>query len=324
MVETKKRDFLFDNLKCIGIVLVVFAHLLEGFDTPATNVLYKIIYLFHMPLFVFVSGYYARFNLKKIVKKLVVPYLIFQFVWTIFEYFISHSNQNFLTYILTPRWVLWYLFSMIIWKLSTIALEKVNQKYLPIILIFAVVIGLFSGGGNFDGYILSISRTLAFYPFFVLGFYFKRLNFRDWHIFKENIFKFGFVVLSMACVIALFGFFPGLPREALYNAYMYNQISGYNMLVRLFMYIGATVIIFSLMMFCGKQSSLGSYLGQNSMVIYLVHGLIVRGLSMVLTKFTPYPIFISAMLTVIVIIISILVGKGWNWLKKSFIEAKKQ
>ncbi len=149
--EDKKRDFLFDNLKFIGIVLVVFAHLLEGFNTPATDVIYKTIYLFHMPLFIFVSGYCSKFNIKKIIKKLIIPYVFAQTLWSIIEYFIMGSTQNFLLYILTPRWVLWYLLSMIFWRLSTILLEKFDKKMLIATLLCATATGLLAGGGYMMG-----------------------------------------------------------------------------------------------------------------------------------------------------------------------------
>ena len=45
-------------LQVIGIILVVFGHSLHESPTPYTELLvYEMLYSFHMPLFIFVSGF---------------------------------------------------------------------------------------------------------------------------------------------------------------------------------------------------------------------------------------------------------------------------
>lgn len=62
----KERIHFFDNLKGILIFLVVFGHyaLLVHAASPAMGGVYEYIYLFHMPLFVFVSGFFAKSIVK--------------------------------------------------------------------------------------------------------------------------------------------------------------------------------------------------------------------------------------------------------------------
>lgn len=84
------RDKLIDIAKGIGILLVVFAHIYEGFAT-------EIIYLFHMPLFFYLSGATFSFSKSKFngnfvikrIKALLVPYVIFSLIsfiyWWRFE-----------------------------------------------------------------------------------------------------------------------------------------------------------------------------------------------------------------------------------------------
>ena len=72
------RDRLIDVAKGLGIVLVVFAHIFEGTVTD-------LIYLFHMPLFFFLSGATFsfsknRFSIIKRVKNLLIPYVFFSIV----------------------------------------------------------------------------------------------------------------------------------------------------------------------------------------------------------------------------------------------------
>jgi len=64
----KERDYLFDNIKGLLILLVVFGHMIESFafkKSTSINVMYYAIYTFHMPIFIFISGYFS----KKIIKE---------------------------------------------------------------------------------------------------------------------------------------------------------------------------------------------------------------------------------------------------------------
>ena len=57
----KERDYFFDNLKAVLIFLVVLGHFLLPIHGESVLVVVKrLIYVFHMPLFVFVSGYFAK------------------------------------------------------------------------------------------------------------------------------------------------------------------------------------------------------------------------------------------------------------------------
>lgn len=61
-----ERDYRIDGIKWLLIVLVTFGHVIEpALSNPIANKLYSIIYIFHMPLFVFISGYYANVKDKE-------------------------------------------------------------------------------------------------------------------------------------------------------------------------------------------------------------------------------------------------------------------
>ena len=60
-MEEEKRVKFWDNIKGILIVLVVFGHFLYEFRSNLTlELVTKVIYLFHMPAFVFLSGYFSK------------------------------------------------------------------------------------------------------------------------------------------------------------------------------------------------------------------------------------------------------------------------
>ena len=144
----KERDYFFDNLKAVLIFLVVLGHFLLPIrgDNPLV-VVKRLIYVFHMPLFVFISGYFAKkiykngqYNFKKILyllKAYVVFVVAIQIVYAIagFEKF---TEIDFFSQSGAP----WYLFAMIVWYLTIPLVRKC--KAVPVLL-FTVVLALTAG-----------------------------------------------------------------------------------------------------------------------------------------------------------------------------------
>ena len=61
-LSVKERSFYWDNIKGFLILLVVFAHILYQFQSMSGGIKATVdyIYMFHMPAFVFVSGYFGK------------------------------------------------------------------------------------------------------------------------------------------------------------------------------------------------------------------------------------------------------------------------
>ena len=78
VVKVKERSPLFDNMKMVLIILVVFGHALEEISLEHEyGIIRACIYSFHMPAFIFISGYFsggAQAKAKKLL--LIVGYLI--------------------------------------------------------------------------------------------------------------------------------------------------------------------------------------------------------------------------------------------------------
>ncbi len=172
-----ERDYFFDNIKAVLIFFVVLGHFLLPIHEEGILVLIKrLIYVFHMPLFVFVSGYFSkriykdgRFNFKKIlylIKAYIVFVIAIQAVYAI-SGFRSFSEINFFSQSGAP----WYLFAMIVWYLMIPFVR--NLKPVPVIavnIVLALVAGYFKNVGDF----LCLSRILVFGPFFFLGYYMEQ------------------------------------------------------------------------------------------------------------------------------------------------------
>lgn len=61
----QERKYKFDNLRFILMFLVVFGHFLALQDEYS---LYRFIYSFHMPAFIFISGYFAKYSRRRILE----------------------------------------------------------------------------------------------------------------------------------------------------------------------------------------------------------------------------------------------------------------
>jgi len=85
------RDLQIDALRGFAIILVIMGHVIafSSFSDYQYNLLFNIIYSFHMPLFFMISGYlvFGHFKpttiewLKKKFMGLIIPYIIFTFVY---------------------------------------------------------------------------------------------------------------------------------------------------------------------------------------------------------------------------------------------------
>ena len=67
MEQKKNRNIVFDLLKLFAIFLVLWGHVIQQFTIlpGVENKTYQIIYSFHMPLFMMISGYFAVSIIKK-------------------------------------------------------------------------------------------------------------------------------------------------------------------------------------------------------------------------------------------------------------------
>ena len=83
---SKPRLYSYDNLKFILIFLVVLAHLIEiSAPFEGKQQLYTLIYSFHMPVFIFLSGFFAKHSSEKIAFHLLYPYLLFQGLYLLYH-----------------------------------------------------------------------------------------------------------------------------------------------------------------------------------------------------------------------------------------------
>lgn len=148
------------------MILVVIGHFAESNvdKVVAYKWLFLFIYSFHMPLFIFVSGLFHKDN--DITRK-VVFYLSVYLAEKILTFFVSlYVSGSYSFSLLTESGLAWFVFSIAIYEAVTYLLRDINKKYL--IVLFGIL-GCFLGYDKTVGDYLVLSRTLIFFPFYLLG-----------------------------------------------------------------------------------------------------------------------------------------------------------
>ena len=115
-------------MSIIGKFYIDINNLLEiakGYST--TSDLYRIIYSFHMPLFIFITGYFARFSKRRVVNMILI-YIAFQHLYIL--YINEKFGYNNIIQFTTPYWLLWYLLVYIfyLFLIPLLDFEKYDLK----------------------------------------------------------------------------------------------------------------------------------------------------------------------------------------------------
>jgi fucose 4-O-acetylase-like acetyltransferase len=176
----KRRDAFFDNAKYLAIVLVAMGHSWEPLkgESRVLEALYTVVYAFHMPAFIIISGYFSRSfdmrpdRLRRLVTGVAVPYIVFETAYSLFKRYGDHDPGMAIT-LLDPWYLTWFLIALFVWRLTT-PLWKSLRWPLPVALAVAMLASVSPEIGD-D---LDLQRVLQFLPFFVLGLCLKPEHFR--------------------------------------------------------------------------------------------------------------------------------------------------
>ncbi|MFD2616785.1 acyltransferase family protein [Terrilactibacillus laevilacticus] len=275
---SKVRDNYFDNAKFILILLVVFGHSITSLksDTHIISTIYTFIFIFHMPAFILISGYFSkRFNKpgyhKKLIKKTIIPYLIFQVIYSGFYYITGYEDQ-FSFDLLSPHWTLWFLISLLSWQLILPLFSRFGVYGFPL----AVLIGIFAGYLNEIGTFLSFSRTFAFFPLFYLGYLLKKEHFK---ILKKPKIKYPSLIVLIVIFSISYFFFPDDIQPWLLNSSSYQSLGVSSWLggfIRLSLYALTLLTTFSFLALIPSQHWSFTTLGEKTLYIYLLHGFFIK------------------------------------------------
>lgn len=266
------REYLFDNYKVLLIILVVISHFIEpSYDqNPFLYELKWAIVAFHMPAFIFISGYFSKKipSLKKLISSLVIPYFIYEILYYLLYTFILDKETGF--YFMRPKFSLWYLMALFVWRIMAPVVRKI-----PGHLFLSLLAGLMVGLTNLDNF-LSIPRIFFFFPFFLAGLSFDSSRLAR---FRNRKGYCGALAILGAFAVFLFTdtWHDHLSPWIFYGRYSYGEMELSNMagiLIRILCYAISFLLIYLFMLVLPTEKKSYSYLGERTMAIYIFHGFI--------------------------------------------------
>ena len=173
-------------LKAFLVLLVLLGHAIQfsyenhGLKFDDDN-LFRLIYAFHMPLFISVSGYLYKMgrpeNIRKYLKLTLVPF----FAWGFIEYlFFYAGNEGVFGYLIkisiNPDLGLWFLLAL----LQAVFIVELVGKYIRSENQIYYFIGIYAvlGGFSYTTGIKAVGINLLVWmgPFFVMGMYIKKYS----------------------------------------------------------------------------------------------------------------------------------------------------
>lgn len=262
MADSKPRLPYWDNLKGVLILLVVFGHMLQMLPGGSESAVYKLIYLFHMPMFVFCSGYLGSFAPKKILRALLLPYLVLQVLCCLLT---KQPVQLF-----TPYWMLWYLPALAVWRFCIPLLNLCGRRGVLPCLFGLLLLGCLAGYCGHIGYFLSLSRIFVFCPYFAAGYFLKTRSGWDKLRHMGHFPKLCAALAAVLCLCLFLWSAPKIPAEWLYGAESYAAV-GSAVWFRLSQYGAAAVIGLALLLFLPARKTVFGTVGKNSFLLYAAH-----------------------------------------------------
>ena len=268
--KIKERLYILDNIKGTSIFLVVFAHFLYDYANSEVNSLsnkiVNYIYCFHMPIFIFLSGFLSKsVNSRsfKSIAKLLFIYIIFNFTHglILFKYKKMKIIFN------LPNNSYWYLLCLIYWRFSV---NYFSNQFFSIII--SLIVSILIGFNDSISNAFSFKRTFSFFPYFIIGYKLSKEHLEKMISLTKRFYIFCSTLLLF--YIYIYESLKILPFIKLKHSMMSNNYENYkeDIKIRIILFINSfLIIIFSIIIFPNKKIILLSKFGKNSLYIYLFH-----------------------------------------------------
>lgn len=274
-----ERNVKLDNLKAFLIFTVVLGHSFEFLCVTegVYSTLRAVIYSFHMPTFVFISGYLSKHS-RKPLSHITVMYLsTYVFINTVYGLTPWRATSPF--NLLFPQFVYWYLLSLWFWRVLTPAISKV-KFIIPASILLTLYIGFFTDADRFMG----LSKTICFFPFFLAGYSFSMS-----YVARMNK-RILWIALGVCFTLTIYANIRSIIPVKMYDfiqSYSLTNVGNLDgVVMRLFMMTISFIMIVCLLGIIPNNRLKITMLGQNSLIIYLFHLFIIR----IVSAFLPVPL----------------------------------
>lgn len=313
----KERDISLDVIKGLLIILVVLGHSIQrNISNYEDNVIFSVIYSFHMPMFMFISGYIAIFTkkfdfnlLKKKVSTLLIPFVIWTIISAIERYLkgIDSIYGYLISLFIQPDsglWFLWVLFLNFIVITFLVNMQQIIKNHVITVLITIVMLFIVAWVVRILGLNLLAFHFVFFYAGFLFAKYKNIFHERDklilvtslilslvlvpfWHISKGPLFlsNFNLPILNIPIV-----------RYAI--NILYDYLTAFSVIFFIF---------YLVRMISGlSENKILAYFGTKTLDIYVLHFYFLQGIGTGYTKIITTFIFA----TICSVLVSFLLRKS--------------
>lgn len=317
----KRRVPLWDNARWIAITLMVMGHAILRLigESDVAYEVYLFIYAFHVPLFVAVSGYFAKSGppgtrqLHRLLTDIVFPYVIFETIWTVVRWLLG---GNLWFDYASASWTLWFLIALAIWRITLPYLVLLRYP-----LLISIIISI--GAGYIDSIdsTFALTRTLGLLPFFVFGW-----SLRQWQLTNRWLklspasvwrWRAGAIALFTAVAVVIVLAIERLRELKVRRFLLYDEsygAIGYDQLwagvIRLCFMLLAFGLIVAFLLLVPRRLTWFTKLGAATMYIYLLHSFLLYPLRESGVLDGPQPAWMLPAMMLLSVGISILLSQG--------------
>ena len=282
-----ERSQKWDILRFILILTVVLGHATDNYTGTHEHMrsLFFFIYIFHMPVFIFVSGLFAKNNIRKKRFDKLFGYIAVYIVLKVYVYIVKllagkNPELNFLEEGGAP----WFMLALFAFNLITIAVRKLPPvAVLSVSIVFACIIGYFNDVRDF----LAFARIVVYYPFFYLGYIFDRNKLEEFCENKTRKIISALILVATAVTVFVMGDEIYWLRYLLTGRNPYYISLGdanpvkttpeinenFGFIFRLLYFVAVIIISVSLIVIIPKKTPFGicAKLGQRTLSVYGLH-----------------------------------------------------
>lgn len=303
------RLFQADAIKGLSIVLMVYGHVtFVGTYLMMQEDIAEFLGIFRMPIFLIISGFFSKYfrekQFQKIMRMIVVPYVIFFTLYTVALIVavkmgvsvtnepISSVSNYFFKLLFDPNGAFWYIHTLIILKITYIFLYNIVKDNMYLIFLFSLLFAIFFDHIN----LVALDHS----TYFILGVIIARITDYKLEIEKK------YLILFFPSFIYLLMFFKT-------EVYAFTI---YEIEINLLM-LGLLWILFTNM---NIVTRVFTYIGKNTLIILLMHSLFLISFKMLNKYFLIIDetgVLQSILVTIMTVICSILMSKLFDSIKIS-------
>lgn len=319
MNKSIKRDSYYDNVRGILILLVVIGHFLDQVSgrSNTAKAVFLWIYSFHMPLFIFISGYFSG-NLVKDrtrVKKRAFEYLSLYLFYKGAIYFVRLAlGQQSGFHLFREAGVPWFMAAMAVYSVLVYVFRNVKGGWKNPVLLVSIILSLMAGLDSEIGDELVLSRIIVFFPYFYLGYLLRGVDIREKvrKICPRLVAVVLLVLALAACWVWLEELYILRPIFTGRNPYSALRTrASWGVVYRLAAYgISAVMSVLVLAAVPSKLPKIVALAGRNSLQVYLYHRIVIYVLAWagMFTALTRYGLAGIGVMTVFAAVLTFLLA----------------